>query len=360
MGKKIDIQKILKQKTPLIDKKIEEFIPRKFNEAKLEFIAGKPSYKYDVDAITKAISLPVWDFLDRGGKRWRPTLFLLFLEALGKNPEKYIDFVLIPELLHNGSIIIDDIEDMSEERRGKPALHKIFGEDIAINAGNCLYYLSLLPLLKNRAKLDQKTLLKIYEMYAQEMIRIHLGQATDIAWHRGLASANEISEEEYLEMCSNKTGCISRVAAKLAAIIAGKSDEEIEKIGKFAEMIGIAFQIQDDILNLVGEEFARGKGGLGEDITEGKRSLLVIHTLKKANERDRNRLIEILEMHTTDQRIRNEAIDIIKKYHSIEYAKERARELVMKAWNDIDKILPASKAKEELRAFAYYLIERKI
>jgi geranylgeranyl pyrophosphate synthase len=357
---KINIEKILKKKSKIIDKTIEKYIPRRYNEKSLIFTLGKPSYRYNVEAATSAISLPVWDFLDRGGKRWRPALLLLILEALGLDPKKYIDFVLIPELLHNGSIIIDDIEDMSEERRGKPALHKIFGIDIAINAGNALYFLALLPLIKKKDKLDKKTLLRLYDLYAKEMIKIHFGQATDIAWHRGLANANNISEDEYLEMCSNKTGCIARLAVKIAAIIAGKNDREVEKIGKFAETIGIAFQIQDDILNLTSEEFAKGKGGLGEDITEGKRSLLVIYTLKKANESDRKRLLEILDMHTTDQNLRNEAMEIIKKYNAIEYARERAKEIVKEAWNGVDKILPSSRAKEELKAFAYYLIERKI
>ncbi len=249
---------------------------------------------------------------------------------------------------------------MSKERRKKPALHLIFGEDIAVNAGNALYYLSLLPLIKNKEKFDSETLLKIYDIYSREMINIHLGQATDIAWHKGLANANDITEDEYLEMCSNKTGCIARLSAKIAAVVAGKNDEEIEKIGKFAETIGIAFQIQDDILNLSGKEFAKGKGGLGEDITEGKRSLPVIHTLQKANEKDKKRLIEILNMHIEDQKLRDEAIEIIKKYGSIQYAKEKARNMVKEAWEGIEKMLPESDAKNKLRAFAYYLIERKI
>jgi geranylgeranyl pyrophosphate synthase len=356
----IDIEKLLEEKSAIINKVIEKFIPRKYDLNSLIFTLGSPSYKYNIEAPTKAISEPVWDFLDRGGKRWRPVLFLLAAEALGLEPEKYLDFVLFPELLHEGSIIIDDIEDMSEERRGKPTLHKIFGEDIAINAGNSLYYLSLLPILKNKDKFDQKTLLRIYDMYSREMIKIHFGQATDIAWHKGLANADNITEEEYLEMCSNKTGCIARLAAKTAAIIAGKDDKEVEKIGKFTETVGIAFQIQDDILNIVGEEFTARKGGAGEDITEGKRSLLVIHTLQKANGNDRKRLLEILKMHTFDQKLRDEAIAIMKKYGSVDYSKEKARNMVKEAWDGINKILPESDAKEKLKAFAYYLIERKI
>ncbi len=356
----IDIEKLLEEKSVIINKTIEKFIPRKYDLNSMIFTLGPPTYRYNEEAVTKAISEPVWEFLDRGGKRWRPVLFLLVSEALGVDSEKYLDMVLFPELIHNGTIIADDIEDMSKERRGKPALHLMFGEDIALNASNALYFLALLPLLKNKEKFDQKTLLRIYEVYAKEMTRVSFGQATDIAWHKGLANSDNISEEEYLEMCSNKTGCIARLAAKTAAIIAGRDDREVNKIGKFTETIGIAFQIQDDILNLVEGGLSTGKGGVGEDITEGKRSLLVIYTLQKSNEKDRKRLLDILKMHTFDQRLRDEAIAIMKKYDAIGYAKEKAMEMVKDSWEEIDKILPESDAKEKLKAFAYYLIERKI
>jgi len=355
----VDIEKTLEEMRPKIDKAIEKFVPRKFDEENLKFILGKPSYKYTPEAITEAISKPLWDYLDRGGKRWRPVLFLLIYEALGGNPDDVLDFVILPELIHNSTIIHDDLEDLSEERRGKPALHLVFGEDIAINVGDFLYFLPFMALMKNK-KFNKERILRAYEICLQELIRVGIGQATDIIWHKGLCNANNVSEEEYFQMLVNKTGCIARMSARLAACLAGKDEKEIELFGRFAETIGTAFQIQDDILNLIGEEFAARKGGLGEDVTEGKRSLLVVHTLKKASEEDRKRLIEILNMHTKDQKIRDNAIEIIKKYGSIEYAKEKARSLIKKAWGEIDNILPESDAKEKLKAFAYYLIERKI
>jgi geranylgeranyl pyrophosphate synthase len=161
-------------------------------------------------------------------------------------------------------------------------------------------------------------------------------------------------------MCAFKTGCLSRMAAKLAVVLSGGGDELAEKVGGVAEAIGVAFQIQDDILNLTGEKFSKRKGGLGEDITEGKRSLMVIYTLKKANKKDRKRLLEILSLHTTNQKLRNEAIKIIKKYGSIEYAKEKAKSLIKEAWREADKLLPPSPAKTRLNEFINYLVERKI
>ncbi|MEM2419875.1 MAG: polyprenyl synthetase family protein, partial [Candidatus Bathyarchaeia archaeon] len=296
----------------------------------------------------------------RGGKRWRPTLFLLICEAFGKNPEDYIDYAIIPEVVHNGTLMIDDIEDSSEYRRGKPCTYKIYGLDIAINAGNAMYYLPLLPLMENREKIGAEKLAKIYEIYVQEMINLSLGQAMDVAWHKGLANADQISEEDYLQMCAYKTGTLARMAAKIAAVLADADDELVEKLGLFAESIGVAFQIQDDVLDLTGEEFAEKKGGRGQDITEGKRTLMVIHTLKVANAEDRRRLIEILNMHTTDQKLRDEAIAIMQKYGSIDYAKNFAKRIVEESWRNVEKLLPPSDAKEKLNAFAKFLIERKI
>ncbi len=220
-----------------------------------------------------------------------------------------------------------------------------------------MYYLPLLALVKNKDKLSLDKQNRIYEIYLQEMIRLSFGQAMDIAWHKGLAEANE---KQYLQMCTYKTGTLARMAAKMAAVSAGASDDTVERMGRFAETIAVAFQVQDDILDLVSRKFAERKGGLGQDITEGKRSLMVIHTLEKAEPADKKRLLEILDMHTTNQKLRNEAIGIIKKYGSVKYAKWFARSLIEKGWKEIDKLLQPSDAKEKMKAFSHYLVERKI
>jgi len=356
--KKEKFVEYLERMKPEVDKIIEKYIPKEATKEWLEFAFGKPRYSYNLEAADKSLVRPTWDFISRGGKRWRPILFLLITEAVGGDIEKVKDFVVIPELIHNGSIIVDDIEDQGELRRGKPCLHKIFGVDIAINAGNFLYFLPLLALIKNKDKFEPEILVRVYEVYVQEMINLGLGQGTDIYWHKG--KAEEVTEDEYLQMCLFKTGCLSRMAANLAVVLSGGSEELVEAAGRVAETIGVAFQIQDDILDLVGEKFAKGKGGLGMDITEGKRSLMVIHTLEKANKEDKKRLIEILNKHTDEEDERKEAIEIIQKYDSVEYAKEVAKKIMREAWEEADKALPESKAKERLKEFVNYLIERKV
>jgi geranylgeranyl pyrophosphate synthase len=159
-------------------------------------------------------------------------------------------------------------------------------------------------------------------------------------------------------MCAYKTGTLARMAAKMAAVLAGAEPKLIEKLGRLAESIGVAFQMQDDILDLTGEEFAKSKGCVGGDITEGKRSLLVIYTLRKATAKDKSRLIEILNMHTSEQILRDEAIAILKKYGAFEHVKQTAERMVTESWREVDKLLPTPQAKEKLKAFAEFLIKR--
>jgi geranylgeranyl diphosphate synthase, type I len=354
----LDVEKFLEEKAPLIDKAIEKYIPRKFTKDAVLFKVNPPAYSYNLETLDKAIAEPIWDMLDRGGKRWRPALFLLICEALGKKEEYCLDFATIPEVIHNGTLVVDDIEDSSELRRGKPCSHKIFGVDIAINAGNAMYYLPLLPLMAQRTKLSVEVQRDVYEVYVQEMINLSMGQAMDIAWHKGIANADKLGEGDYLQMCAYKTGTLARMAAKMAAVLSGADAKLVEKLGRLAESIGVAFQMQDDILDLTGEEFAKKKGGVGQDITEGKRSLMVIYTLKKASGADKKLLIAILNMHTSDQKLRDEAIALMKKYGAMEHVKQTAENMVTERWSEVDKLLPTPAAKEKLKAFAEFLIKR--
>ncbi len=357
---KTDIEKMLEENASTINSIIGLYLPQRFSKDSVVFSLNPPKYEYNLEALDKTVAEPIWDFINRGGKRWRPSLFLLITEALGRKPEELQEFAIIPEIIHNGTIMIDDIEDQSEMRRGKPCTHRLYGLDVAINAGNAMYYFPLLTLLKNRDKLGAEKLSKLYAIYTSEMINLSLGQAMDIAWHKGLADANSLTESQYLQMCAYKTGALARMAAKMAAALSDASQDTVERLGRFAEAVGVAFQIQDDILDLTSRKFADKKGGQGQDITEGKRSLIVIHTLGKAKPADKKRLLSILKMHTADQKLKDEAIRIIKRYGSIEYAEQYAKKLVAESWREIDRLLSPSDAKEKLKAFADYLIGRKI
>jgi len=356
----MEIHDLLKEYIIQIDKTIEKYIPRFFSEDAILFKFIPPRYAHNLIAINKSITDPIWEFLDRGGKRWRAALFLIICEALGKNPWDYIDFAIIPEIIHNGTLIVDDIEDSSEYRRGKPSTYKVYGLDIATNAGNAMYFLPLLPLIENQRNFSSATLSKIYEIYLKEMISLSLGQGVDLAWHKDLVNSDRLTEKQYLQMCAFKTGTLARMAAKMAAVLADADDELVEKLGRFAESIGIAFQIQDDVLDLTSSDFTRQKGGFGQDITEGKKTLIVLRTLSIAEFEDKERLLHILKLHTPDPTLKEETLSLFQKYHSIEYAKQFARRILDESWKEVDHALPDSDSKKKLKYFSNFLIERNI
>jgi len=352
----MEIMKLLNQKKPLIEREISKIMPRKASNKWLKKVAGAPGYSYDSKTISREFNSPVWEFLDRGGKRWRPVLVLSACKAVGGTEKKALPFTPLPELIHNGTIIVDDIEDNADVRRGRKAMHLLKGIDTAINDGNAIYFLPLALLYRNSHNLTEKQKLKIYDLYAEEMLRLSFGQAMDIHWHKG---KSKVKEKDYLQMCSYKTGVLARFSAKLGGIIGNGSSKQIEALGKFAESIGIGFQIQDDILNLVP---ASGKWGkeVGEDISEGKRTLLVLHALKKLPRKDASKLIKILNSHTKSKPKIKQAIALIKKAGSIDYAKRKAKKIVSDSWSDLDKTLKNNAGKKELKAFAEFMVDRKI
>ncbi len=354
---KTDVKKKLLQAKPAIDKAIETYVPRTLDADAAASILGKARYDYDLAAAQKAIQDPIWDLLDRGGKRWRPALMLWAAESVAgpKKAATLVNFAAIVEVVHNGTLVADDLEDNSLTRRGKPCLHHIYGVDVSVNAGNSMYFLPLLSLAKNKIVPDA-VLVQAYETYVQEMVNLSYGQAFDIWWHKG--NAAHVTEAQYLQMCAYKTGTLARMAAKLGAILAQAQPDVIEAFGAFAESLGIAFQIQDDVLNLTSKPEAYGKD-VGEDISEGKRSLLVIHALSKLSASEKKELLAILNAHTRDQQQINRAIALIQKSGAFDYAAKKASDLVESAWKKLSPHLKASEAKDNLEALAWYAIERK-
>jgi len=354
----VDIIKFIEGKKGFIELTIERYIPKDMD---IKNFKSKSRYEVDFKALNYGISKPLWDFLGYGGKRWRPVLFLLVSEALGADMNKISDFLVIPEIAHNGTIVVDDIEDSAELRRGKPALHKLYGEDIAINCGNAMYFLPLQVVEEKKGHIPIDILFRVYSIYLEEMRNLHYGQALDITWHKGILK-KEPSVEEYLQMTAFKTGTLARMAARLAVALSEK-DEEIEaKFGRFAESIGIAFQIQDDLLDLTTTEKEREAFGksYGNDISEGKRSLAVIYSLKYLDKVKRDRLIKILNSHTKEKKNIEEAILLIKETGAIEFSRDTANKIVIESWKEIENELIDSNAKEYLKAFSEFLIKRKI
>jgi len=354
------MREVLAEWRPAIDEAISEVLPREVDESFLARFFGEPTFDYDAEAIQSGLADPVWDLLDRGGKRWRSVLFLVLVEAFGADPEAHLRFACIPEILHTGTIIVDDVEDEAELRRGEPALHRIYGRDVALNAGNALYFIPLKLVTGPEADLDPERQLAAYQMLTYELNRTHLGQGMDIDWHNRRRS--EVSEAEYLEMCACKTGCLARITARLAAIVTGQPESVERAVATYAERMSVGFQIIDDVLDLehsLGEAGEFGKA-FGNDIREGKKTLIAIHAVKHADPGQAARLAEILSAEeNTDEEIL-EAIDVMQETGSVEYARERALALAETAREHLAAVDLRPDVAENLAEFTRFVIERDV
>jgi octaprenyl-diphosphate synthase len=183
------------------------------------------------------------------------------------------------ELCHNASLIHDDIEDKSPERRGKPAVHVLYGEDVAINTGAFLYFLAGRCI--DRSALSDTEKLRAYQTWSRYMRRLHLGQSMDIGWHRD--SDTFPSEELYYTMCRLKTGCLAAFAVEIGAI-AANNDAQTANLRKAALEFGVGFQILDDVKNLKGDIKGKNKA---DDLVEGKKSLPILLYVNSGSENER-------------------------------------------------------------------------
>lgn len=294
------------------------------------------------------------DFIKRGGKRTRPLLlFLSFYAFGGKMQKDVIKQAALIEMFHNFTLIHDDIEDNSKFRRGKPTLHIEYGTPMALNSGDALYTLVWNEFLKNDFSCEKK--IEIIQMCSNAFLEVVEGQGVEIFWEK--ENVFDITEQDYFDMVNKKTAALIALSCRIGGYLAGATREEQDAMEKFGRNIGIAFQVWDDVLNLTAD-FKKYKKEIGGDITEGKRTLMVIKALEKATSEDRKRLIEILSSHSNKKTDITQAIDIMKKYGAIDYATERAKRLVSEGKKSID-LLKSSRYKDALLALADYIVSRE-
>jgi octaprenyl-diphosphate synthase len=220
-----------------------------------------------------------------GGKRWRPLFLVLCAEAEleaqkteGANSKAAIStaYHLTPlvEFVHTASLIHDDIEDRSDTRRGEPAAYITYGTDTAINAGAWLYFEAPVCIDTSTCSLEQKE--RLYAAYAQELRRLHLGQAMDIAWHRDNNACPSV--EEYFAMVRSKTGTLASLSARIGILAADGTPAVADTTARIAADIGAGFQIIDDVINLTSGNPGKKRG---DDVVEGKKSLPVLMFLEQ-------------------------------------------------------------------------------
>lgn len=339
-----------------LEKRLQNFFPPSWKGTNIAEFWGSPRFDRDEAALDKALNQPIRELLFRGGKRMRPLLFLTLLKGFGKDPMQYLDFACLIELVHNGTLAIDDIEDNSDVRRGKPTLHKIFGIDVAVNAGVAMHILLLQTLAMKHSSITEKMRIRLYEIYSEEVNNVYAGQSLDIYWHKH--APDTITHEQYLEMARLKTGGLARMAVRFASVLAEQGQDVERTLVNFAESAGIAFQIRDDVLDITADREEFGKS-FGNDIAEGKISLPVVLALQQLGDKEKQRLRAILLKHSKDQDILTEAQSLITKTNAITQSMQQAEQLINEAWGVVESAVPAGEGRDMLEELARSFITRK-
>ncbi len=273
----------------------------------------------------------ITEYATRKGKALRPTLCIEACGAFGGDPKKAYHTASALEIFQQWILMHDDVEDDSDERRGKPSINRIYGAALSVNAGDALHVRMWEFLLARRKELGEDKAFSVYQEFVTMANRCTQGQTMDVGW----VQRNEwdMSYNDYLKMSSLKTAGYTFITpTRLGAIIAGANKKVYPAIDHLGFEIGVVFQIQDDILNLVGEEGKYGKEIAG-DIWEGKRTLMLIHLLKHCNASEKKEFLRIMSKprkEKTEKEIQI-VLSMIKKYKSIDYAKDVSDKMAQKS-----------------------------
>ena len=300
------------------------------------------------------------DYPGRGGKMMRPSLCIATARAFGAQIDDAIRSAAAIELLHNALLIHDDIEDDSEERRGRPTLHMLHGVPLAINAGDTLTLMSLRPLMENKFQIGPRLSLRILEETERMALESAEGQAMELGWRRD--NMNELDDSDYLTMVLKKTCWFGTIfPSRVGAMIGTRDNIDLDQFVRFGFFLGSAFQIQDDLLNLIADE--RYGKELNGDILEGKRTLMLIRLINEADSSQKARLKTILSRNRCERSA--EDVRWIRRlmddYECVEYARKYAHGLAGAAAHEYQKIyehLPASRDKHFIEGLVTWVFER--
>jgi len=325
------------------------------SEARNHYMEG-----VDIRQFVKTGVAPVREITDRGGKGWRSYAALACCDVVGGDSRKYVHWLAMPELMHVGSLIVDDVQDKSNVRRGGPACHVVHGEALAINAGTSCYFMGQHLLQGTDVSNVQK--LELYDLYFEALRAGHAGQAADIeglwSYLPKAVETGDVSELESRVVAIHrlKTAAPAGALARMGAMVGGGTRAQIEGLGRYFESLGLAFQMVDDVLNLRG--FAGDLKMRGEDLAHGKVTLPVVKALGRLGRAEREHLTEAIIAKPQDQSVIDELIAIIEHTGGLSATAQTARDLVESAWMAVDPLLEPSVVKLMLRSFGWFVLER--
>lgn len=294
---------------------------------------------------------PIKYVLSMGGKRIRPTLMLLAYNLYKENPEDILMNACALETYHNYTLLHDDLMDNADMRRGHLTVHKKWNDNTAILSGD-----SMLVLASQRMmQCDAKHLKDILDLFTVTALEIGEGQQYDMEFE----TRNDVKEEEYIEMIRLKTSVLLACALKIGAILADASAEDADNLYKFGEQIGLAFQLQDDYLDVYGDSKVFGKE-IGGDITSNKKTYMLINAFNKANAAQREELTRWVSARDFD---RNEKVDAVTRlYNEIgidQLAQDKIAYYFAQSKKYLDAVNVPEEKKEELRKYAQKMMKRQ-
>lgn len=298
---------------------------------------------------------PIVRFVSAGGKLIRPALCLLGAEAVGADPSVALPCAAAVELFQAAALIHDDIADDSTMRRGEPCVHRREGTGLAINAGDGALVAASRAIVSAEGMSVQLRMRLLDELLRMEERTLE-GQALDLGWSRD--GRWDLTSSDYLVMARCKTAYYScAVPLVLGTICGGGSAAQVEGLRRFGMRCGLAFQIQDDLLNLVGDAEAQGKD-FRSDIAEGKRTLVMVRALELLDGARRAELVRILSAKTSDERLAARAVELAQESGALEYARSYAAELVKYAKDELPDLGIAEEAQAVLISMSDFFIQR--
>ena len=284
-----------------------------------------------------------------GGKRLRPVMAMITCEMVGGDSVKAIPFAAALEAIHNFTLVHDDVMDDDDLRHGVDACHTIYGLSTAILAGDTLFAYAFEMITD--CNIDDRVKADLVKNVAYIVRKIAEGQQMDINFE----DEETVDAKEYLEMIRLKTSILFGAAAYGGAKIGGTSEEEARELEMMATNVGLGFQIWDDYLDATATEEILGKPS-GSDIRQGKRTLLVIEALNRANDIDRKRLIEILDSKNTDEEVA-EAVEIMDRCGALEECHKQANGYLEGARKTLSNY-PESEARQLFEELLEYMVTR--
>lgn len=301
------------------------------------------------------------DYPKRKGKYVRPSLVLLIAQAMGFSEKKAIKTAAAMQVSEDWILIHDDLEDDSFQRRGGLTLHRIYGRSLAINAGDTLQILMWKILQDNEKIIGPRKTFQIMDEFYQMLNRTALGQMIEIKWTE--ENRTNLVDRDILLILESKTGYYTIAGPmRLGAILAGATEKQLEKIYHFGKLLGFGFQIQDDLLDLT-SNFS-GLKKQGDDIYEGKRTIILLHLLRNIKGKEKKELLKILKK-TREEKTEKEVKWVIKmmaRHGSLDHGKKLLKKFLNQASEFFDQelnFLTKQPARNQIKALIKFLEERK-